>query len=153
MVYGGCRMNEKIMDHHEDIREAQEYLTRRKDGEIQLIVGLDYLSENHNRQEIVRFLKDYLHEKEKQLKILILDDKSNNQIDQTVTVMFRIHMAISLIENRMEVNNIVRLEQRAAKGRHVRTWNRRRHSRARKWQDKNHDGTYRTFGHRTRSAA
>ena len=146
-------MNEKIMDHHEDIREAQEYLTRRKDGEIELIVGIDYLSENHSREEIVRFLKDYLHEKEKQLKILILGDKSNNQIDQTVAVMFRIHMAISIIENRMEVNNIVRLKQRAAKGRHVRTWHRRRHSRARERKDQNHDGKNWETGDRTRRAA
>ena len=146
-------MNEKIMDHHEDIREAQEYLTRRKDGEIELIVGIDYLSENHNRQEIVRFLKEYLHEKEKQLKILIQDDKSNNQIDQTVSVMFRIYMAISIIEKRMEVNNIVRLEHRAAKSRHVRTWDRCRHSGARIRKNKNHDGTYRETGHRTRRAA
>ena len=33
---------------HQDIREAQEYLTIKKDGEIELIVGIDYLSENHN---------------------------------------------------------------------------------------------------------
>ena len=154
MVYGGRRMSEKIiMDNHQDIREAQEYLTIKKEGEIQLIVGLDYLSENHSRQEIVRFLKDYLHEKEKMLKILILDDKSNNQIDQTVAVMFRIHMAISIIEKRMEVDNIVRLKQRAGKSSHVRTWNRRRHSGAREWKDKNYDGTYREVGHRTRRAA
>ncbi len=146
-------MSEKIMDHHQDIREAQEYLTIKKDGEIQFIVKIDYLSENHNRQEIVRFLKDYLHEKEKMLRILILDDKSNNLIDQTVAVMFRVYMAISIIEKRMEVNSIVRLKQRAAKGRHVRKRDRSRHSSARIRQDKNHDGTYREAGHRARRAA
>ncbi len=150
MVYQGGRMS---MDHHQDIREAQEYLTIKKDGEIQLIVGLDYLSENHSRQEIIQFLKDYLREKEKFLKELILGDKSNNQIDQTVAVMFRIHMAISLIENRMEVNNIVRLKQGAAKSRHVRKRNRRRHRSARVRQDKNHDGKDWQTGHRTRRAA
>ena len=138
---------------HQDIREAQEYLTMKKDGEIELIVGIDYLSENHSRQEIVRFLKGYLHEKEKMLKDLILGDKSSNQIDQTVAVMFRIHMAITVIEKRMEVSDVVRFKQRAAKSRHVRKRNRRRHSRARKWQDKNNDGTDRDAGHRTRCAA
>ena len=146
-------MSENTMDHHQDIREAQEYLTVNKDGEIELIVKIDYLSENHCRQEIVRFLKDYLREKEKMLKILILDDKSNNQIDQTVAVMFRIYMAISIIEKRMEVNHIVRFKQRAGKGRHVRKWNRSRHSRAWKRQDENHDGEDREIGHRTRRAA
>jgi hypothetical protein len=149
MVYQGGRMS---IDH-QDIREAQEYLTMRKDGEIELIVGIDYLSENHSRQEIVRFLRGYLHEKEKLLKELILDDKSSNQIDQTVAVMFRIHMAITVIEKRMEVNNIVRIKHRAAKSRHVRKRDRRRHSRSRERQDKNHDGTYRDAGHGTRCAA
>jgi hypothetical protein len=153
MVYEGGRMNERITDNHQDIREAQEYLTIKKDGEIELIVGIDYLSENHSRQEIVRFLKDYLHEKEKLLKELILGDKSSYQIDQTVAVMFRIYMAISLIEKRMEVNHIVRFKHRAAKSRHVRKRDRRRHSRTRKRQDKNHDGEDREIGHGTRRAA
>jgi len=138
---------------HQDIREAQEYLTIKKDGEIELIVGIDYLSENHSRQEIVRFLRGYLHEKEKQLKELILGDKTSNQIDQTVAVMFRIHMAITVIEKRMEVNDVVRFKQRTAKGRHVRKRDRRRHSRARERQDKNHDGENWDVGHRTRCAA
>ena len=143
------------MDHHQDIREAQEYLTVKKDGEIELIVGIDYLSENHSRQEIVRFLKGYLHEKEKLLKELILADKTSNQIDQTVAVMFRIHMAITVIEKRMEVNDVVRfkLKQRTAKSRHVRKRNRRGHSGPRVRKDKNHDGTDWDVGHRTRCAA
>jgi len=62
-------MTEKRADH-QDIQEAQEYLTRKKDGAIELIVGIDYLSENHSRQEIVRFLKDYLGEKEKSSRVL-----------------------------------------------------------------------------------
>ena len=138
---------------HQDIREAQEYLTIKKDGEIELIVGIDYLSENHSRQEIVRFLRGYLHEKEKVLKELILGDKTSNQIDQTVAVMFRIHMAITVIEKRMEVSDVVRFKQRAAKGRHVRKRNRRCHSGSRKRQDKNHDGENWDVGHRTRRAA
>jgi hypothetical protein len=149
MVYQGGRMS---IDH-QDIREAQEYLTIKKDGEIELIVGIDYLSENHSRQEIVRFLRGYLHEKEKLLKELILGDKSSNQIDQTVAVMFRIHMAITVIEKRMEVNDVVRFKQRTAKGRHVRKRDRRRHSRARERQDKNHDGENWDVGHGTRRAA
>ena len=153
MVYEGGRMNERIMDNHQDIREAQEYLTIKKDGEIELIVGIDYLSENHSRQEIVRFLKDYLHEKEKLLKELILGDKSSIQIDQTVAVMFRIHMAITVIEKRMEVNDVVRFKHRAKKGRHVRKWNRRSHSCAGIRKDKNNDGTDWNVGHRARRAA
>ncbi|MFZ4437662.1 MAG: hypothetical protein ACOYOS_04485 [Syntrophales bacterium] len=146
-------MNERITDCHQDIREAQEYLTIKKDGEIQLIVGLDYLSENHSRQEIVRFLKDYLHEKEKQLKFLILGDKSSNKIDHTVAVMFRLHMAITIIEKRMEVNNIVRLKQGTTESSHVRKRNRRRHSRARQRKDAHNDGKDWQSGYGSRCAA
>ena len=146
-------MNEEILEHHQDIKEAQEYLTVRKDGEIQLIVGIDYLSENHSRQEIIRFLKDLLHEKQKLLKELTLIDKKTSQIDQTVAVMFRIHMAISIIEERLEVNNIVRIKQRTEESGQFHNRNRRRHSRSRKWQDKNHDGADREARHRTRRAA
>ena len=149
MVYGGRSMS---IDHHQDILEAQEYLTIKKDGEIQLIVGLNYLSENHSRQEIVRFLKDYLREKERLLKELILTDKSNIQIDQTVAVMFRIHMAVSHIEKRMEVNNIVRFKHRTGKGSPVCKWDRGSHRSSGLRQDKNHDGAYWKARHRARSS-
>ena len=138
---------------HQDIREAQEYLTIKRDGEIELIVGIDYLSENHSRQEIVRFLRGYLHEKEKALKELILGDKSSNQIDQTVAVMFRIHMAITVIEKRMEVNDVVRFKRRSGKSIHVRKRNRCRHSRSRQRLDAHNDGTDWQIGHGTRCAA
>ncbi len=146
-------MKEKLMDHHEDIREAQEYLTINKDGKKELIVGIDYLSENHSRQEIVRFLKGYLHEKEKLLKSLIHDDKSSIQVDQTVAVMFRIHMAISIIEKRMEVNTIVRFKQGTEKGSRVFKRNRRSHSSSRFRKDKNHDGKNWDARHRIRRVA
>lgn len=146
-------MSEKNMEHHKDIREAQEYLTRIKDGEKELIVGIDYLSENHSRQEIVRFLKDYLHEKEKMLKALILSDKTSLTIDQTVAVMFRLHMAISIIEKRMEVNHIVRFKQGARKSVPFRKRNRSSHRRSRKWQNKNHDGKNWETGHHVRCVA
>lgn len=154
MVHGGRSMTEKMrIDHHQDIREAQEYLTRKKDGGIELIVGIDYLSENHSRQEIVRFLKDYLHEKEKQLKDLIQGDRSSNQIDQTVAVMFRIHMAISIIEQRMEVNHVVRFKQGARKSSPFRKRNRSSHFRSRRRKNKNHDGKDWEVGHHIRSVA
>jgi hypothetical protein len=147
-------MSEKIiMDNHQDIREAQEYLTIRKDGMIHLIVGIDYLSENHSREEIVRFLRDYLREKEKQIKDLIQGDKSSSQIDQTVSVMFRIHMAISIIEKKMEVNNIVRFKQRAGKGGPFRKRNRSRHRSARERKNSHNDGKDWQIGHGTRRAA
>lgn len=142
------------IDHHQDIREAQEYLTTRKEnGEIELIVGIDYLSENHSRQEIVRFLKGYLHEKEKLLKELILSDKTSNQIDQTVAVMFRIHMAITVIEKRMEVNDVVRFKRRSKTGSHVRKRNRSSHRSSRVRKNKDHDGKDWEAGYRTRCAA
>jgi hypothetical protein len=133
------------------INKAQEYLTIVKDGQKQLIVGIAYLSENHSHQEIIRFLKDYARGKEKELRELILGDKSNCQIDKIVAVMFRVHMAIMTLEK--EVNHIVRFKHGAASGRHVRKWDRSRHSGARIRKDKNHDGANWKAGHRARSAA
>lgn len=144
MVHEGGRMNEMAFDQNKYLRESQDYLTIAKDGQKQLIVGIAYLSENHSHEEIIRFLKDYLREKEKELRELILGDKSNCQIDKIVAVMFRIHMAIMTLEK--EVNHIVRFKHRAASSRHVRKWNRSRHSRAWKRQDKNHDGENRETG-------
>jgi hypothetical protein len=145
MVYEGGGMNDKW------INKAQEYLTVVKDGQKQLIVKIAYLSENHSRQEIIRFLKDFIRGKEKELRELILGDKSNCQIDKIIAVMFRVHMAIMTLEK--EVNHIVRFKHGATSGRHVRKWDRSRHSGARIRQDKNHDGANRKAGHRARSAA
>ena len=138
-------MNDKWID------KAQEYLTITKDGQTELIVGISYLSENHSRQEIVRFLKDYAREKEKELKGLILGDKSSPQIDKTVAVMFRVNMAIMTLEK--EVNNVVRFKHRAGKGGIVCKRDRRSHRSSRKRQDANHDGTNWKARHRSRSAA
>jgi hypothetical protein len=146
-------MNEMAFDQNKYLREAQDYLTIEKDGQKQLIVGIDYLSENHSREEIVRFLKDYLREKEKQLKELILGDKSSNKIDQTVAVMFRIHMAISIIEERMEVKQIVELKRGTAESGKFLKGNRSSHISARGGQDQNHDGENRDIGQDVRSAA
>lgn len=146
-------MKEEKEDDYRDIREAQEYLTINKDGEKQLIVGIDYLSENHSRQEIVRFLKEYREGMEKILKELVAKDKSNTRIDEVVAVMFRMHMAISLIEQRMEVNNIVRIKQRTTKSSHIRKRDRRSHRSSRVGEDENDDGADRETRHRTRSAA
>lgn len=130
---------EKRTDH-QDIHEAQEYLTRIRDGKKELIVGIDYLSENHSREEIVRFLKGYLHEKEKMLRELIHSDKRDIRIDQTVAVMFRIHMAISIIEKRLEVSHVVRFKPRSGSGSRFHKRNRRGHRNPRVGKNKNHDG-------------
>jgi hypothetical protein len=144
-------MNEIIFSQNKHLREAQDYLTINKDGQEQLIVGIAYLSENHSHEEIIRFLRDYLREKERELRELILGNKSNCQIDKTVAVMFRIHMAIMTLER--EVNHIVRFKHRTAKSRHVRKRDRRSHRRSRIGKDKNNDGEDWEIGHGTRRAA
>jgi len=125
-------MSEKYLD------TAQQFLTQTNgDGE-RLIIGIRYLSENHSPEEIIRYLRDYLKGKEKELKDLILGDKSSPLIDQTIAIVFRVHMAIMTLER--EVNKIVRFKQGTGSGRSVHKRHRRRHSHSRLRKDKDHDG-------------
>ena len=104
MVSGGSSMNEAI------ISEAQDYLTVRRDEEYKRIVDIQNLLQNHSIKEVMDLLRDYLQGKEKALRNLILIDKTHSRIDQYAGAMFRITMAINILE-REEVNIIERSEQ------------------------------------------
>lgn len=131
--------------------EAQEYLTVMVNGETRPIVGISYLSGNHSTQEIIRYLKDYLREQEKNLKQLVLVNKSNPEIDRTVSIVFRVYMAIMTLEK--EVNKIVRFEQRAGSSGNFHKRDRRSHRHARVRKNKDHDGEDRAARNRSRRAA
>ena len=142
---GGGMNNPKWM------KEAQDYLTIVKEGKTHLLVGIAYLSENHSIQEIIRFLKEYLRDKEKEFKQLLIEDKTSPQVDQLIAVIFRLQMAIMTLQK--EVNRIVRFKRRAAGSGCIHKWNRRSHRRPRRWKDQNHDGENWQSGDRARRAA
>lgn len=129
--------------------EAQDYLTMMRHGDLRRIVDIDALRKKHSTDEIISFLKDYTREKEKSLRNLILMDKTQRRVDETVAAMFRLHMAIKTLENdpgvinipdEKEVKQVVQLKQRTEKGGRVSKRDRRRHRGSGKRQDKHHDG-------------
>lgn len=78
-------------------KQAQTYLIVRDTRGKRQIVNIRRLLKSHSAGEIVQFLGDLYKEQEKQLKTLIATDKTNHQIDNVVSKMFRLHMAISLL--------------------------------------------------------
>jgi len=102
----------------EAIFAAQDYLTIEKDEVRKRIVDIEGMHKRQSKKEILNFLKDYLRRKEKVLKNLILIDKTQHRIDETVVSMFRLSMAIKTLEDnlsemsdRKEVKSFEQLEQ------------------------------------------
>ncbi len=90
------------------IQTAQDYLTIKENGKNRKIVDIDRLLRSHPSKEIIDFLKTILKEKQIALKDFILADKTKKEIDETVAVMFRVTMAIKIIENGKEVRDVDR---------------------------------------------
>jgi hypothetical protein len=97
---GGKQMTREI------IQAAQDYLTIKENGKNRKIVDIDRLLRSHPSKEIIDFLKTILKEKQIALKDFILTDKTKKEIDETVAVMFRVTMAIKIIENGKEVRDV-----------------------------------------------
>jgi hypothetical protein len=92
----------------EMIQTAQEYLTMKENGKNRKIVDVDQLLRNHPSEEVIGFLKTILKEKQVALRDFILTDKTKKQIDETVSVMFRVTMAIKALEDGKEVRDVDR---------------------------------------------
>ncbi len=88
---------------NELIQTAQEYLTMKDNGKTRKIVDLDRLIEKHPSKEVIDFLRTILREKQIALRDFILADKTKKEIDETVSVMFRVTMAIKTLEDGKEV--------------------------------------------------
>jgi hypothetical protein len=125
MVHGGRGMTEDI------IFEAQDYLTIENNGMKKRIIDLDSLMKRHSMDEIISFLKDYLGEKNRALKNLILIDKTQRRVDEAVITMFRLTMAIKLLEDGKEVKQFELSQQRARESRTFHKRYSRRHHRTR----------------------
>jgi hypothetical protein len=85
------------------IREAQEFLTLVTDGRTRRIIDIETLLVKHSEPIVLTFMRNLLREKEKILKGLIVRDKKNAKINETVVAMFRLYMAIKTMENGKEV--------------------------------------------------
>jgi hypothetical protein len=126
-------MNEAI------ISEAQDYLTVEKDEGYKRIVDIINLLQSHSTDEVILFLKDYLKGKEEALRNLILIDKTHRRIDQYVSAMFRITMAIKTLEEGDEVKIIEISKQGAKESGRFRQRNSGGNHRTRSGKNRSHD--------------
>lgn len=80
------------------IHEAQEYLTVRRHRKKKRIIDIAGLLKRHPPDEVLDFLYSYQKEQEKTLQHLINRDKTRAQVNDLVSTMFRIKMAINVLE-------------------------------------------------------
>jgi len=154
MVYEGGRMKD------EAIFAAQDYLTIEKDEVRKRIVDIEGMHKRQSKKEILTFLKDCLSRKQKVLKNLILIDKAQRRVDETVVSMFRLSMAIKTLEDNIyeiadgkEVKPLEQLEQGTEESSGILNWDRRSHSRAGIGKDSHHDGEDWNSGERIQHSA
>jgi len=147
VVYGGCGMT------RQSIIEAQEYLRVKTEYGCKRIIDVRALFKSHNPSEVIKFLKDYLREKEKTLKNMILIDKSHPKVDQIVAAMFRISMAIKSLKEGEEVISVERSQQGTEESGRFHKRDSGGHSGSGKWQDSGHDGKDRKSGQTIQRAA
>lgn len=133
---GGRMINDSI------ISEAQDYLTIKRDEDYKRIVDIRHLIQKHGEKEVTDFLKDYLREKEKALRNMIVIDKTHRKVDYLAGAILRIMMAIKVLEGE-EVNINAEAQQRTESGRVIQKRNSNSCRNSRKWQDKNSYGTNR----------
>ena len=147
---------------HQTIMDAQMYLTIQRGDQFKRIVDIESLRRKHSDEEIIDFLKEYLREKGKSLRSMILIDKTHRKVDEIVASIFRLTMAIKTLEDGdsiylnhkgREVKKIVRFKQGTEKSSKFHRGNRCSHSSTRVRENKNHDGEDRDTGDETRSIA
>jgi hypothetical protein len=85
------------------IHKVQSCLTVRQNGTSKKIVDVEILLKRHGHGQVLSLLLDLIKEKQKKLVRLMEGDRSEREIDETVAQMFRLHMAIKVIEREMEV--------------------------------------------------
>lgn len=137
----------------EAIFTAQDYLTIEKDEVRKRIVDIEGMYKKQSKSEILAFLKERLSKKKRVLKNLILIDKTQHRVDETVVSLFRLSMAINILEDnlneiteRKEVKPLEQLKQRAEKSGGILKRYRGSHRRSGIRQDPHDDGANRNPG-------
>ena len=87
------------------IREAQEYLTVNSNAKKSQIVNIELLSQRHPVELVLSFLRELFEDHKKILQGLLLVDKTDAKVNETIATMFRIHMAMKTIERGKEVRS------------------------------------------------
>ena len=82
----------------EQFEKAQEYLTLVSEDRVKRIVDIRPLLMRHTPRAVIWFLRNLYSEKEMQLRELIREDRTSSLINEVVAVMFRIRMAVWIME-------------------------------------------------------
>jgi hypothetical protein len=147
MVSGGGRMIK------ESIMEAQDYLRVKTEYGCKRLLDIHSLLKDRNISGVISFMKNYLREKEKSLRNMILIDKTHPKVDQIVASMFRISMAIKSLEEGKEVILLERSQQGAEKSCQFHKRDSGGHSGSGIGKDILHDGKDRKSGQAAQRAA
>jgi hypothetical protein len=82
----------------ETIQEAQDFLTMISEDRVRRIVDIEPLLARHPKESVLSMLETLYMEKGKVLIELIHEDKTSSKINELIVVMFRIGMAMKIIE-------------------------------------------------------
>ena len=82
----------------ETIQEAQEFLTMISEDRVRRIVDIEPLLARHPKESVLSMLESLYSEKKDVLAKLIQEDKTSSKINELIVAMFRIHMAMKIIE-------------------------------------------------------
>lgn len=135
---------------------AQEYLRVRTPYGCKRIADIAHLFERLSVKEVIEVLKENLRKKEKELKNMILIDKTHEQVDRLVASMFRINMAIRTLEEAKYAKEVIKIERSQSGAEESGQLYQRDsggHCRAGIGQDQNHDGKNRFSGNQSKRAA
>ena len=87
------------------IETVQDYLTMISDNRVKRIMDVRLLMERHPLKTVVSLLDDLARQKENILEELLAEDKTSSIINETISTIFRLNMAIETIQtcNKQEV--------------------------------------------------
>jgi hypothetical protein len=85
------------------IKNAQECLTIDYGDHSRKVIDIETLLHKHSTDIVLQFLNRLFNEYEDTLKSLVISDKTSPEIDETISRLFRLHMAIRTIQRDEEV--------------------------------------------------
>ena len=98
------------------IRQAQKYLTVNDGLKTVKIVDIESLHLRHDTDLITMFLCDLYYEKHQQLTEILNRDDNSVLLDMTIGSMFRLSIAIRILKDIEQEENIDESEHRTAAG-------------------------------------
>ena len=81
------------------IQKAQAFLTVRRDQGDERVLNIEHIMKDQSVRNAVLHMSDLYKDHEKKLQGLVLTDITSPKIDELISRMFRIKMAISTIKD------------------------------------------------------